>query len=80
MTERNYNCIRMDRAAAIEQIKSVCKTIAVEMMKIHPAVPPLNDKPTQDEIYQAIYRITKDIEIIKKKVIKLQAGEETPEI
>jgi hypothetical protein len=70
----------MDRPAAIDQIKGVCKNIAVEMMKLHPAVPPLNDKTTQNEIYEAIYRITKDIEIIKKKVIKLQAGEETPEI
>jgi hypothetical protein len=68
----------MDRPEAIEQIKAVCKTIAGEMMKIHPAVPPLNDKTTQTEIYEAIYRITKDIEIIKKKVIKLQSGEETP--
>jgi hypothetical protein len=67
----------MDRPTAIAQIKDVCKTLAVEMMKLHPAVPPLNDKPTQTEIYEAIYRITKDIEIIKKKVIKLQAGEET---
>ena len=66
----------MDRAAAIDHIKEVCKNIAVDLMKIHPAVPPLADEATQKEIYEAIYRITKDVELIKKKVIKLQTAED----
>lgn len=70
----------MDRTGAIEQIKNVCKDIAVDLMKIHPAVPPLADEPTQREIYEAIYRITKDLELIKKKVIKLQTSQDQPDL
>ena len=49
-------------------------------MKLNPAIGPLQDKPTEDELYQAIYRITKDVEIIKKKIIKLEKAEETPDL
>jgi hypothetical protein len=61
----------MTREAAIAQIKEVAGKVGVDLMKIHPAVPALNDKATADELYQALYRITKDIEIVKKLVIRL---------
>lgn len=64
----------MTREAAITQIKEVAGKLGVDLMKIHPAVPALESKATQDEIYQALYRITKDIEIIKKMVIKLETS------
>ncbi|MGV3774311.1 MAG: hypothetical protein ACO1QB_15530 [Verrucomicrobiales bacterium] len=65
---------------AIGQIKEVAGKLGVDLMKIHPAVPALNHKATQDEIYQALYRITKDIEVIKKMVIKLETSVEQKDI
>jgi hypothetical protein len=70
----------MDRAAAIAKIKEACKGIAVDLMKLNPAIGALNDKPTQDELYETVYRITKDVEIIKKRVIKLETAQDTPEL
>lgn len=67
----------MDRAAAIEQIQSVCNSLAREMMRIHPAVPALNDKPTQDKLYETIYRITTDVETIKKALLKLRGRDDS---
>ncbi|MEW6157194.1 MAG: hypothetical protein AB1813_07150 [Verrucomicrobiota bacterium] len=66
----------MDRESAIVEIKRACNVISLELMKIHPAVPPLADKPTQEEIYKALYDLTKAVEIIKKKVIRLGMEEQ----
>ncbi|MSR66957.1 MAG: hypothetical protein EXS24_06245 [Pedosphaera sp.] len=68
----------MDRITATEQIRAACKTIALEQMKIHPAVPGLADKETQDEIYKTLYEMTKQVEVIKKRLAKLEKGESTP--
>ncbi|MST00509.1 MAG: hypothetical protein EXS29_04250 [Pedosphaera sp.] len=70
----------MDRKAATEQIRAVCKTIAIEMMKIHPAVPGLADKETQDEIYKTLYELTKQVEVIKKRLAKLEKNDDTPQL
>lgn len=70
----------MDRAEAITKIKDACKGMAIDLMKITPAIPHLNDKATQDELFQTVYRLTKDIEIIKKRVIKLETSQDTPDL
>lgn len=78
----------MDAASGIDQIKKACHNIAQELMRIHPATAPLEDKPTQDEIYKALFELTKQLETIKKLTRKLelkrahdpQAGDLPPEL
>lgn len=70
----------MTREGAILQIKEACAALSRDLMKLNPAIGSLQDKATEDELYEAIYRVTKDVEIIKKKVIKLEKAEETPEL
>ncbi|HSH96268.1 MAG TPA: hypothetical protein VK968_19130 [Roseimicrobium sp.] len=70
----------MDKPAAIARIREACKTISVELMKIHPAVPPLADKETQDEMYKVLFELTKQVEIIKKRMAKLESRDETPQL
>jgi thymidylate synthase ThyX len=60
-----------DRDAAA-QIQESCKQIALQLMKIHPAVPKLGDQETQDNCFQALHRLTIELETIKKQIIKLQ--------
>ncbi|MBI2926995.1 MAG: hypothetical protein HYY24_14975 [Verrucomicrobia bacterium] len=67
----------MEKQAAIEQIKKACNAVSGELMKIHPAVPALQDKETQDEIYKAIFELTKQVETIKKRLLRLQARDES---
>ena len=62
----------MDRAEASEKIKGHCKTIALEMMDLNPTITNLDDEETQEAIFEASYELTKQIEIIKKRVIKLE--------
>ena len=61
----------MEKQTAIEQIKKACNGIALELMKIHPAVRDLGDKAVQDELYPVLYELTKQVEIVKKKVMRL---------
>jgi hypothetical protein len=62
----------MDRAEASEKIKAHCKTIALEMMDLNPTITHLNDQETQEALFEASYELTKQLEVIKKRVIKLE--------
>lgn len=70
----------MDKPAAIEQIRSVCNTVTKELMKIHPAVPALADQEAQAEILRAVFELTKQVETIKKRLLRLQARDESKDL
>ena len=63
----------MDRQAAINQIRQSCIAVAQELFRIHPAVPALQDKTLQDEIYRSLFELTKQVEAIKKQLARLEA-------
>ena len=67
----------MDKPAAIQQIRDVCNSVSRELMRIHPAVPALSDKDAQDEIYKTLFELTKHVEIIKKRLARLEAKDES---
>ena len=70
-------CLLMDKAAAIKQIRDVCNNVSRELMRIHPAVPALAEKEAQDEIFKTLFELTKQVEIIKKRLAKLEARDES---
>ena len=67
----------MDKAAAIKQIRDVCNAVSRELMRLHPAVPPLADKEAQEEIYKTVYELTKNLEIVKKRLAKLEKKDDS---
>ena len=67
----------MDKPTAIQQIREVCNNVSRELMRLHPAVPALADKEAQDEIYKTIFELTKNVEVIKKRLAKLEARDES---
>ena len=67
----------MDKAAAIKQIREVCNHVSRELMRIHPAVPALAEKEAQDEIFKTLFELTKQVEIVKKRLAKLEAKDES---
>ena len=67
----------MDRPTAIEQIRETCNALAGTVTRMHPLVPPLGDKPTQDEIYKALFALTKEIETVKKQLLKLERRDDS---
>jgi hypothetical protein len=67
----------MDRATAITQIRAACATLASTVTSIHPLTPSLADQPTQDEIFKALYELTKSVEVVKKHLLKLERRDDS---
>jgi thymidylate synthase ThyX len=67
----------MDQKAGIEQIRKACNQMAIELMRMHPAVAALTKQEAKDEMYKALYRITTDVETIKKLMRKTEGEDQT---
>jgi len=67
----------MDKLAAIQQIREICNNISRELMRLHPTIPALANKEAQDEIYKAVFELTKSVEVIKKRLAKLEAKDDS---
>ena len=69
----------MKPSEASEKIKDHCKTIALVMMDLNPAITHLDNQETQEALFEASYELTKQLEAIKKRVIKLERSNEPGE-
>lgn len=67
----------MERADAIAQIREACKNIALQFMKIHPALPRLQDAETQADCIKAVHEMTVQLETIKKKIGRLERRDDS---
>ncbi len=67
----------MDRAAATAQIKDHCNTVALTVMKLHPLLNALGDDATKSEIVKALFEITKNVEVVKKQVMRLEKRDDS---
>ena len=67
----------MTREEAIDKIEGACKIIALEMMKVTPAARHLGDEETTADVVKAAYQLTIELEVIKKKLIKLTGRDES---
>ncbi|MCF6313232.1 MAG: hypothetical protein L3J39_12350 [Verrucomicrobiales bacterium] len=70
----------MKREEAIEKIEGSCKQIALQMMKIHPAVRDLGDDGTQGDILKSAHALTVELEVIKKKLIQLKGRDDSTDL
>ena len=71
------NLFFMDRPAAITQIRATCQQIAGGVTAIHPLLPALADEPTKAEIVKALFELTKNVEVIKKQVMRLEKRDDS---
>lgn len=62
----------MERIDAIQKIREQTNQIASNVTAIHPLVPGLADSATQGELLKALYELTKNVEVIKKHLLKLE--------
>ncbi len=70
----------MTQSEAIERIEAACKVIALEMMKVTPAARHLTDEQIKSDVVKAAYQLTIELEIIKKKLIKLKGRDESSDL
>ncbi|MDB6037849.1 MAG: hypothetical protein JWM99_1690 [Verrucomicrobiales bacterium] len=62
----------MERIEAIQKIREQTNQIASNVTAIHPLVPGLADSVAQGELLKALYELTKNVEVIKKHLLKLE--------
>jgi hypothetical protein len=67
----------MTRPEAIQQIRDAAKTIALQMMKIHPALPHLQDSEIMGDSLKCLHEMTVQLEVIKKKIGKLERQDDS---
>lgn len=67
----------MDRPTAIPQIRAACQQIAAGVTSIHPLLPALGDEPTKAEIIKALFELTKQVEVVKKQVMRLEKRDDS---
>ncbi|MEM6915173.1 MAG: hypothetical protein AAF491_01305 [Verrucomicrobiota bacterium] len=70
----------MTRDEASQKIEDACKVIALEMMKVTPAARQLDDEETTADVVKAAYQLTIELEVIKKKLIKLGGRDDSTEL
>ena len=70
----------MERADAIRQMRELILEVGSSVTKLHPLVPGLADQPTQDEVFKALYELTKHVETVKKQLLRLERRDESSEL
>ena len=67
----------MDRATASQQIREYCNVVSTTVMKVHPLLNALGDDATKAEIVKALFEITKNVEVVKKQVMRLEKRDDS---
>jgi hypothetical protein len=62
----------MDRSEAMGQMRATCNELGHAVTRLHPLVPRLNAPAAQTEILKALFELTKQIEVVKKHLIRLE--------
>lgn len=69
----------MTRSEAIKQILEASREIARQMMRIQPAIAHLQSQETQAECIRAAHGLTRELEVIKKQLLRLQDRDDSGE-
>jgi hypothetical protein len=67
----------MDRPTAIQQMRQACNQLSAGITSLHPLVPALEDKPTQDELFKSLFALTREVEAVKKHLLKLERRDDS---
>lgn len=70
----------METEQAIQQIKDACDAMSRSLMKVNPAIGHLGDQDTRDRMFETVYRMTADVETMKKAMLKLRKRDDSPEL
>ena len=65
----------MNQAEAIQELRGRAEEIARAVTAMHPVVPKLADSPVQSEVIRALFELTKQVEVVKKQLLRLQKGD-----
>lgn len=67
----------MERVDAIQQLRTECNQISAGVTRMHPLVAHLKDAPTETEVFRALFELTKQVETVKKHLMKLERRDDS---
>ena len=67
----------MNQPEAIEALRARVEEIARAVTAMHPIVPKLQDAPVQGEVIRALFELTKQVEVVKKQLLRLQKRDDS---
>lgn len=70
----------MERQQAISEIRERVNQVASQITAIHPLVPKLVDPPTQSELFKTLFELTKQVEVVKKHLLKLEHRDDSMDL
>jgi hypothetical protein len=70
----------MERNLAIRDIRERANQIASNVTAMHPLVSNLADPPTQTELLKALFELTKQVEVVKKHLLKLEHRDDSSKL
>jgi len=62
---------------AIGELRKKSEEIGRTVTTMHPLVPKLGDETAQGEIYKALFELTKQVEVVKKHLLKLEKRDDS---
>lgn len=67
----------MERTEAIQLLRDECNLLSGSVTRMHRTAPELNDAATQAEIFKALFELTKNVEVVKKQLMRLERRDES---
>lgn len=62
---------------AVRDLRTKSEEIGRMVTSMHPLVPKLANAAAQDEIYKALFELTKQVEVVKKHLLKIEKGDDS---
>jgi len=70
----------MNVKEAIGQLRESSNTISKQVTAMHPVVPKLENADAQNEIFRALFELTRQVEVVKKHLIKLEKQDNSADL
>jgi hypothetical protein len=67
----------MDRNSAIKQMREACNVVSGEVTRLHQLAPGLSEAATQGEVLKALFELTKQVEVVKKHLLRLEKRDDS---
>ena len=65
----------MTSAEAVESLRTRCNEIARVITAMHADLKVIDNPTAQPEIFKALFELTKQVEVVKKHLIRIQKGD-----
>lgn len=67
----------MNPTDATAELRNRCNELSKVITAMHPAVKQLGNPAAQGEIVRALFELTKQVEVVKKHLLRLEKGDDS---